>query len=264
MPPTPDTRIEIEYMTWTDVRDYLARGYDTVVFGVGATEQHGPHLPIGTDALLGWASAVGVARALGNALVAPTIRPGRSDHHMDFPGTITLRHATLVDVIVDYCTSLARHGFRNIVVLSAHGGNHDTVRVACQEARRVVTKGVRIIPICDLPSYSRAPGVIPDPHAEGYHANKMETSQILHIAPDLVHMERARDWANPIDPQVRDISALLGQAPVSQFSEDGTMGKPTLASAEIGRDAFERRFRNVAEQIRMILKQLDMEAAHEG
>jgi creatinine amidohydrolase len=257
MPPEPDTELELEYMTWTDVRDHLAEGYQTVVFAVGATEQHGPHLPIATDAIQGWATAVGVARTLGKALVAPTIRPGISPHHMDFPGTMTLRHETLANLIIDYCTSLASHGFRTVVVLSAHGGNHDTVRLACRDARSYVKEGTRIVPICDLPSYGTDPAAPKDPRDVGYHAARGETSRMLHLAPDLVHMERARDWTDPFTSGVREVGSLLAQASTRHFAPDGTMGLPSSATAEVGRDIFERRVKNVAEQVRLFLAQLE-------
>lgn len=259
MPPKPDTELEIEYMTWPDVRDRLEAGYRTVVFAVGATEQHGPHLPIATDAIQGWATAVGVARALGKALVAPTIRPGLSPHHMAFPGTMTLRHETLANLIIDYCTSLAAHGFTAVVVLSAHGGNHDTVRIACRDARSHVKAGTRIVPICDLPSYGTDPAAPKDPRDAGYHAARGETSRMLHLAPDLVHMDRARDWTSPFSANVREVGSLLAQASTRHFAPDGTMGLPTSATADVGRDIFDRRVKNVAEQVRLFLAHVEKE-----
>ena len=256
MPPLPDTELEIEYMTWEDVRARLEDGYGTAVFAVGATEQHGPHLPIATDTIQGWATAVGVARKLGKALVAPTIRPGLSPYHMGFPGTITLRHETLASLIVDYCTSLSAHGFTTLVVLSAHGGNHDTVRVACSEARSRIPEEVRIVPICDLPSYGADPAAARDPRDGGGHADRGETSRMLHLAPDLVHMERARDWVNPFSPDVREVGSLLAQASTRHFAPDGTMGLPTSASAELGREILERRVDNVSKQVRLFLEHI--------
>src|SRR5205807_8202470 len=116
-------QIELERMTWPQVRAALDAGRTTVVVSCGAVEQHGPHLPLFMDAEHGTALAIGVARSLGDALAAPTVRIGCSEHHMSFPGTISLEAATLEAVLRDYCTSLARHGFRRLCVIPSHGGN---------------------------------------------------------------------------------------------------------------------------------------------
>ena len=76
----------LEEMTWPAVEAAIAGGKTTVVFACGAVEQHGPHLPLGTDTYLGTAIAERAARLAGNTLVAPTLRPGLSEHHMGFPG----------------------------------------------------------------------------------------------------------------------------------------------------------------------------------
>lgn len=259
----PEVDIEIEYMTWPDVRSRIDDGFTTALFAVGATEQHGPHLPIATDSIQGRATAIAVARAMGKALVAPTIRPGLSAHHMDFPGTMTVRHETLSNLVVDYCTSLASHGFRTIVVLSSHGGNHDTVRLACREARSRVSSDTRIVPICDLPSYGVDPEADPDPRDREFHAGRGETSRMLYLAPELVRMERARDWESPIPANVREVGSLLAQASTRHFAADGTMGFPSSASAERGSDIIERRVRNVVNQIRLFLEQLESPPAAE-
>lgn len=249
----PHSELEIQHLTWTDVRDRLESGFTTAVFSVGAIEQHGPHMPIVVDTLLGIAIARGVARELGNALVAPTIRPGYSPHHMDFPGTITLRHSTLTAIIIDYCTSLAAHGFETLVVISSHGGNTSTVKMAAQEAQEAVGDRADVVPITNLMAYydteyNRA--------NEGYHATRIETSLVLSLTPDLVHMERARDWTNPIEPGIKDVGALLGMRPVKHFSPDGTMGLPTTAKAEIGEEVLAQMSKGVAEQVLAVLSHI--------
>src|ERR1041385_9237549 len=104
--------IALEHMTSPEVRAALDAGYTTAIFAAGAVEQHGPHLPLFMDAEHGSKLAEEVARSLGNALVAPTIRVGCSEHHMRFAGSLTLRIKTFEAICLDYCTSLARHGFR--------------------------------------------------------------------------------------------------------------------------------------------------------
>ena len=249
----PYSQLEIQHLTWRDVRERLDTGYKTVVFSVGAIEQHGPHLPIVVDALLGTAIARLVAAELGNALVAPTIRPGYSPHHMGFPGTITLRQTTLIALIVDYCTSLVEHGFDTMVVISAHGGNTTSVKMGAEEAQTLVGDRALVIPITNLAGYSDSGS---DRHQEGYHATKMETSCVLSLAPELVHMERANDWTNPISEHIKDIGALLRLGGTQRFAPDGTMGKPSTANPKLGEEALRQKARNVADQVRLMLDHL--------
>ncbi|MGQ0572442.1 MAG: creatininase family protein [Armatimonadota bacterium] len=247
------SELRIDRMTWTDVQQHLARRFRTAVFAVGATEQHGPHLPIFTDTLLGTAISCGVAAELGNALVAPTVRPGYSPHHMAFPGSITLRRSTVAAIIVDYCSSLVSHGFDTIVVISSHGGNTTSVNWGVQEAQDAVGGRADIIPVTSVTNYYEADF---DRYEEGYHATRIETSCVLSLTPELVHMDRARDWVNPVDRQVKERGVLWGMRGVQYFAPDGTMGKPTTASAELGAEVLSQTARNIADQLRLILSHL--------
>src|SRR5687768_5392698 len=112
-----EEEVRIERMTWPDIGAAIAGGKRTVIIPSGAVEQHGPHLPLLTDSASASALALKLARRLGDALVAPTIWMGRSDHHMGFPGTITLSPETFQGLYRDSCVSLAQHGFETIVCL---------------------------------------------------------------------------------------------------------------------------------------------------
>jgi len=118
----PD-EILLERLTWPEIQEALKEGYDTVVLFAGSIEQHGPHLPLCTDTVLGYELAERVARKMGKALVAPVIRPGLSEHHMAFKGTITLSRETFQSTVRDYVKSLARHGFKRLAITFSHGGN---------------------------------------------------------------------------------------------------------------------------------------------
>jgi creatinine amidohydrolase len=124
--------ILLEEMTWSMVQDAMRGGYKSVIMAVGSIEQHGPHLPVSTDVHFGDCLAKLVAEKLGNTLVAPTIKPGCSSHHMHFPGTISLEPETLIAVLKDSCRSLDKHGFENIILLPSHGGNFAPVTTAVQ------------------------------------------------------------------------------------------------------------------------------------
>jgi creatinine amidohydrolase len=111
----------MEEMTWPDINQAIDSGYTTVVFAVGSTEQHGPHLPEMTDARIGDEVGERVARKPGHALLARTIDVGVSDHHLSFAGTISLKPETLSLVLRDYVDSLVGHGFKRIVVVPTQG-----------------------------------------------------------------------------------------------------------------------------------------------
>ncbi len=106
-------------MTWAEVADAIAGGATTVILPLGATEQHGPHLPLGTDTFRAAALAERLAAALPDTLVAPTLPIGCSDEHTGFAGLLSLDHATLAAVIVDCAARMAGWGVRRLVLLSS-------------------------------------------------------------------------------------------------------------------------------------------------
>src|SRR5437868_10923696 len=111
--------LELDRLSWPEVKDELDRGRDTVVIAFGATEQHGPHMPLATDALMGDHLARLVADRL-DAFVAPTIRIGCSEHHLAFAGTLSISEQTFGGIVADVIASAARSGFARIVLLPTH------------------------------------------------------------------------------------------------------------------------------------------------
>ena len=189
--------ILLEEMTSPEVERALAEGFTTVVVAVGAVEQHGPHLPLLVDAVRGDRLAVEVARRLGHALVAPTIRVGCSEHHMGFRGTLSLRRQTLEAICMDYTVSLARHGFGEVCFVPSHGGNFGPLADMLPDLRAAVAPGCTVSAYTDLVGFMRfwkaavaaaAPGL---EERVGGHADVAETSEMLDIRPDLVRLERA-------------------------------------------------------------------------
>ena len=192
-----DTTLLLEEMTWPEVERALAAGFTTVVVAAGAVEQHGPHLPLLVDAARGDRLALEVARRLGNALVAPTIRVGCSEHHMGFPGTLSLRRDTFTAICVDYAASLSRHGFRTLCFIPSHGGNFAPLADMHDDLRAAAGPGCEVRTYTDLHGFvslwegavgELAPDLV---HRVGGHADIAESSEMLCIRPDLVREELA-------------------------------------------------------------------------
>jgi creatinine amidohydrolase/Fe(II)-dependent formamide hydrolase-like protein len=225
--------LELDRMTWPEVKAEQQRGRDTVVVAFGATEQHGPHLPLATDALLGDHLARIVAARL-DAFVAPTVRIGCSEHHLEFPGTLSLSEDTFHGLVADIVRSLSRGGFGRVVLLPTHGGNFGPLAAALEKLGPV--PGLQISALTDLSALFAIAQLGATEHevplgAGGVHAGEWETSMLMSIHPELVHLERGEAGYTG-DPQAA-IGAIFG-AGVHTVAENGVIGDPALASAEHG------------------------------
>ena len=222
----------LEEMVWPAVESALKNGTRTAIVAVGSIEQHGPHLPLNTDTLDGDELSRRIAIKLGDALAAPTIRPGCSGHHMEFPGTITVPPETLMDVIRSYCRSLDEHGFEHIVLVPTHGGNFGPVKTVAPDIARELD--ATVIPLADLDEHMQLlndglsdAGIEYD--QDVIHAGAAETAIVLAIDEGLVRTER-------IEPGPEgDIStARLLSEGFKTITENGVLGDPTKATSDAG------------------------------
>lgn len=228
--------IKIEEMNWPDIKEAIQKGFKTVVIGVGSTEQHGPHLPTMTDALIGDTLANRVAIELGKALQAPTIRTGCSEHHLAFPGTISLRKETLKSIIHDYVSSLAKHGFENIIFIPSHGGNFNPLKEVIDEITYEYPKQ-KIIGFTDIfqlldvfRSASAEYGVSKE--QSGVHSGESETSIMLALIEDLVKKERFEPgYMGNYGEKERKI---LFEEGMTKLTKIGVLGDPSMATKEKG------------------------------
>lgn len=224
---------QLDELTWPEVREEIARGRDTVVMAFGATEQHGPHMALCTDRVLGEELTRRVADAL-DAFAAPAVPFGCSSHHLAFPGTISLSDATFHGIVSDAVSSLIQGGFKRIVLLPSHGGNFAPLAAALEQLE--APDGVRIDAITDISVLAGIPQLGVTEHdvpagEGGLHAGEWETSMMLAIHPELVHPERGVPGYTG-DPQAA-VGAIFG-AGVHTVASNGVIGDPGRASAEHG------------------------------
>lgn len=244
--------LQLERLRSPEARGRLDDGWTTALFACGAVEQHGPHLPLFTDAEIGTALALEVARRLGKALVAPTIRVGCSDHHMAFAGTLSLRKETFEAIVTDYVTSLARHGFERILILPTHGGNfgplqgmEDRLRKAAAPA--TVAMYTDLIGLVDL--WRR------ETEAElelgsriGGHADIGETSIMMSLHHDLIRSDLAE--AGFQGELTDDFVARLMRDGIGAIASNGILGDARGATVPLGRRLLEALAEQVADAFR--------------
>ena len=237
------TELFIERMTWPDVEAAIAGGKRRVIICAASSEQHGPHLPEATDALLGEEYARRLALRLGDALVAPVIRPGCSEHHMTFAGSLTISAELLIAIIESYIDSLARHGFGSFVVMSSHGGNYPVL--AEWAKRKPMANCAVITDIAVFQAGFDALRRFGRTDTAGPHAEVMETSMMLATHPGLVHMERA-------EPGFEGEMALkvLLERGMRGVSANGIIGNPVGATAEMGEAVLEALAESLASRVR--------------
>lgn len=237
--------VHLAELTWPRVRELIDRDA-LFVLPIGATEQHGHHLPLGTDWRLAAAVAERACERLAAeglpALLTPPLWPGFSPHHMEFPGTVTLSLTTFLAVVRELAGSLWRHGARRIVLLNGHGGNAALLKAAVQQLR--FEDGVRAVAASywdlALPEIDRwrasGPGGID-------HACELETALMQAIDPALVGTPPADLPWTPRSPFLGGDLTAGGAATVAwsfaELSDDGVLGAPSLATPARGRELLE-------------------------
>lgn len=190
LPVIEKVRNYLPHMTRPEVEELLTRS-DMVILPVGALEQHGTHLPIGTDHLNGVERAKLVAQRT-DVLVAPILFPGQSPYHMGFAGTVTLPSTLIQEVYVEAAKSLMHHGFKRFLVLNAHGGNRAITtfivdRINQETEGIAVDLGAVSAPFMDRTASRALPR--PAEPALDRHGGTGETSNSLYLIPQLVDLD---------------------------------------------------------------------------
>lgn len=245
-------------MTWPEARARF-KEVDVALLPVGAIEQHGPHLPLDTDAF----DAEYLANAVANAcsdpkpVVLPMIPYGVSYHHDEFSGTISIGNDTLARMVYEIGMSAARNGVTKLVIINGHGGNEPSLNFAAQQINRDAHIFVCVDTgeTSDVDVYS----MIETPN--DVHAGEIETSTSLALRPELVHMERAEKLVPKFSSRYLDFTSKRGiswYAFTKRISQSGVMGDPTKASAEKGRKMWEVMTRHLVTFVD-VLKELTLD-----
>jgi creatinine amidohydrolase/Fe(II)-dependent formamide hydrolase-like protein len=218
--------------SWPEVEAYLARSKG-IVIPIGSHEQHGPNGLIGTDAICPEAIALEAAEEAG-FLVGPTFAVGQAQHHMAFPGSITLRPSTMIAAMQDWIASLVRHGFTRIYFLNGHGGNVATIQAAFSEAYAGWSLRGEPAPFAltsvnwwELPGVSAAIRAI-FPVGDGAHATASEVSVTYYRHPEAVKRVA-------MEPKIAPMGSFRDAADYRARFADGRIGSdPSQASVEAG------------------------------
>lgn len=219
-------------LTWQELERQITDGARTVVVPLGATEQHGPHLPLDVDTLVADALADRFCARVPEAVWAPTLAIGCSSEHLAFAGTLSLSRATLGAVLSDIVSSLVQHGFDHVVVFSAHGGNdvalaevESLLRARAAPAALTVVHGIDRVARAWQAASARE-GV--HARASGHHAGEYETSIVAALRPEAVRWSEVRRGAEVDTPD----SQRLFYPSLRMNAPDGVVGDPCEASAE--------------------------------
>ncbi len=237
----PDT-VLIEELTWAEVRDLVAAGTTNVIIGTAGTEQKGPHMVDGEHKFVMEYAADKIARAMGKTLVAPVVTyvpEGGWDPptgHMRYPGTITLPEDRFTELLVLAGRSLKSSGFKNIYFLGESGGNRNGMRAAATTLNELWKGEATAHWVDDYYTKSHADQnkwitanmKIPEDQIGG-HANLLDTSELLFVAPKHVRRDR-----------------LIG----NDYPNNGVSGDPAKSSAEIGKAFVQIKIDNTLAQMK--------------
>ena len=230
---------------WSDLKTTDCAALDwartIVVAPIAAIEQHGPHLPLGVDAMIMDGMIARIAPLLPAAprvLFLPTQSVGVSTEHRDFAGTLSLKPATALAMLAELLEGPVATGAKKLVILNTHGGNSALITQAALELR--ARHGVLAI-TCSFARFGYPPGFfVGDELRHGIHGGAVETSLMLHLRPDLVDMGCARNFPVATQEFARDFKWLSADRPAGfgwmaqDLSKVGAMGDATAASAQKG------------------------------
>jgi len=246
---------------WQDYRAPEFKAIDPdrtiAILPTAAIEQHGPHLPVGTDTIINQGMCDLLADRAPPDLdlrILPVMAVGKSNEHLWAAGTLTLTAETALKAWTEIGLSVARAGVRKMVILNSHGGNVDLISIVSRELR--VRAGMFVTRL-GWGAFGLPPGMYSDQETRfGIHGGDVETSLILHFRPETVDMAAARDFRSTAETGA--ISPIGGVAYgwiASDLNPDGVVGEAHLATAEKGRATAEK----MADDVIAFLRKVEAE-----
>lgn len=233
----------------------VAQRDPVAVLVLGAIEQHGTHLPLATDLIIGEGLQAAMLEQLDptlDVICLPPIAVGASDEHASFPGTLSLPASLSIATLEAYGDSLARAGIRRLVLLNSHGGNKAVMDLAGLTLRRRHSMRVVKATYTRLPALEGA--IAADELRYGLHGGLLETAMMRYLAPSLVQLE-SYQATPPAAPEGDALVSAEGAAAFAWLAEDlsthGVAGDATHASAELG----ERLVKHYASKLAAVVKE---------
>jgi len=233
-----EKKIMLEKMTYREVPEAVKESNGIVIIPCGVLEAHGPYLPVNVDTLYTVETVTRAANEVG-VVVAPTIPYGNVKQQMGFPGSVHIRHKTLINLVKDIGHSLVQHGFNKLLVVNGHGGNIAPLDIACEELKYetgAITCNIAIWEMAVVPKPEGSPDI-------DAHGGAQEASLVMAISPEDVDMESAVVGKIVIDrpPNTALWSRMAGGVGAvhlfvdsREATEYGHIGDPAFASAERG------------------------------
>ncbi|MFW6147572.1 MAG: creatininase family protein [Thermodesulfobacteriota bacterium] len=241
-------RYQFSAYSWQEVEE-MDRANTPILIPLGSTEQEGTHLPLGVDTYVAEHLAHEAAKET-NALAGPSLPVGYSEWFSQFPGTVSLKAETLLQVLREYTLSLIRDGFRKLIFVNGHGGNSPAVDIVAREL--VLNRKVQIAMVEVWKIANSLARNIPDLKENTFkHAGEIMTSIMLYLHPEMVALERAKIEYVKSNKEHFIAKSTLGPAEfqgieirlydrAKNLTESGIMGDPTAATPQKGEVIFTR------------------------
>jgi creatinine amidohydrolase len=236
--------------TWEEIKSFSKRT-KTSIIPIGSLEQHGPHLPIGTDTTIAFRTASEVSERI-SSLLLPPLSVGFSMEHLSFPGTVSIDATTLIVTISSICQSLSTYGFTNPIVINGHGGNVAALETAAQTLLYRSNIRVLMFHVPDLANAAYRNLYRSSTRAPPGHADEIETSLLLacsnwnlrkrHKIKELPKLPKGLSLGSPME-------GIFRPWKTAELSRSGVLGDPTRASRKKGKKILETVVDRIAEVI---------------